>query len=58
MGKHNSLASSYHQSQENQLSCVQRELPELLQNNMLETFKYKITPPPQQTKYTKGKREV
>lgn len=36
IGKHNSLASSYHQPQENQLSCVQQELPELFQNNMLE----------------------
>jgi hypothetical protein len=36
MGSHNLLASSYHQSQENQLFCVQQEIPKLLQNNTLE----------------------
>lgn len=39
MSKNNSPVSSYHQSQENQLSCVQQEFPELLQNTMLENKK-------------------
>jgi hypothetical protein len=32
MDRHNSLASSYHQSRENQLFCAQQENPKLLQN--------------------------
>lgn len=36
MDKNNSLGSTYHQSQENQLPYVQQAFPELLQNKMLE----------------------